>query len=159
MTLRKLLFCGAACGLAFLASCSSNTEEDNEVATQVADGTLPPWLAESGDGAAYTAVSSDSPTTYKSKRTSSSTSPKATSSKASSRSGKSSSKAVASRSGKKSASSKSKKSAPKASYYTVKKGDSIDKIARRYKCSNKSLMKANGLKSDLIHPGKKLRIP
>lgn len=157
MTLRKLLFCGAACGLAFLASCSQNAGEDNEVATQVADGTLPPWLAESGDGAAYTAVSSDSPTTYKSKRASSSTSsPKATSSK----SGKSSSKAVASRSGKKSsASSKSKKSAPKASYYTVKKGDSIDKIARRYKCSNNSLMKANGLKSDLIHPGKKLRIP
>ena len=158
MTLRKLFFCGAACGLALLASCSnSGSGDENEIATQVADGTIPPWIAESGDEGGYHAVSSDAPATYKSNRKASISS----STKASKSSKGKTSRAVASSSKSKSSktAAKSTKSRPRATYYTVQKGDSIDRIARRNKTSNKALMKANGLKSDLIHPGQKLRIP
>ncbi len=44
--------------------------------------------------------------------------------------------------------------------YTVKKGDSLDKIARKYGVSVKSIIKANHLKKPyIIRPGQKLKIP
>lgn len=162
MILRKILFCGAACGLAFLASCSDGPESENEIAQQVADGTLPPWLAETSGESAYTPVGGDSPSTYKPQRQTSSSKSgykapgKSSSSKsvAKKSSGKSSTAKSSSGRGKAS-SSKSKK----ATYYVVKKGDAVEKIARKYKVSSSALMKTNGLRSDLIRPGQKLRIP
>lgn len=44
--------------------------------------------------------------------------------------------------------------------YIVRKGDNIDKIARRLDCSVQALVSSNGLKrSSIIHPGQKLRVP
>ncbi|NPA17155.1 MAG: LysM peptidoglycan-binding domain-containing protein [Aquificae bacterium] len=44
--------------------------------------------------------------------------------------------------------------------YTVKRGDSLDKIARKYGVSVKSLIRANNLKKPyIIRPGQKLKIP
>lgn len=44
--------------------------------------------------------------------------------------------------------------------YTVKSGDSIERIARKNGMPPSSLAKLNGLKADsLIHPGQKLKIP
>jgi len=41
----------------------------------------------------------------------------------------------------------------------VEKGDTLDHIARRYAITVKELKQANGLTSDLIHPGQQLSIP
>lgn len=57
--------------------------------------------------------------------------------------------------------SKDKKSSGKKIYYTVKEGDSLSKIAAKYKDKSitaSSIKKLNGLKSDSIKPGQKLRI-
>lgn len=57
--------------------------------------------------------------------------------------------------------SKDKKSSGKKIYYTVKSGDSLSKIAARYKDKSitpSSIKKLNGLKNDNIKPGQKLRI-
>lgn len=43
-------------------------------------------------------------------------------------------------------------------YYTIKNGDSLSTIARKFHCSVKQLKKWNGLKSDMIRAGKKLKI-
>jgi LysM repeat protein len=44
--------------------------------------------------------------------------------------------------------------------YTVKSGDSIDRIASKHGTSALSLAKLNGLKADsIIHPGQKLEVP
>ncbi|MES2439321.1 MAG: LysM peptidoglycan-binding domain-containing protein [Verrucomicrobiota bacterium] len=46
------------------------------------------------------------------------------------------------------------------STYTVKAGDSLEKIARKVGSSPKKLAKSNGLKaSSMIHPGQKLKVP
>jgi LysM repeat protein len=53
-----------------------------------------------------------------------------------------------------------KASAPTTSTYTVKAGDSFDKIARKTGTSAETLAKSNGLKtSSVIHPGLKLKVP
>ncbi|MES2996998.1 MAG: LysM peptidoglycan-binding domain-containing protein [Verrucomicrobiota bacterium] len=44
--------------------------------------------------------------------------------------------------------------------YTIRRGDNIEKIARSFKCSVKSIASINGIKpSSIIHPGQKLRLP
>ena len=42
--------------------------------------------------------------------------------------------------------------------YRVRKGDTLDKIARRYRISVKKLKKENGLSSNRLKPGRRLRI-
>ena len=54
----------------------------------------------------------------------------------------------------------SSSSKPKAVIYTVKTGDSLSKIASKYKgVSVNDIKAANGLKSDAIRAGQKLTIP
>lgn len=43
-------------------------------------------------------------------------------------------------------------------YYTIKEGDSLSKIAKKFHCSVKQLKQWNGLKNDAIRAGKKLKI-
>ena len=43
--------------------------------------------------------------------------------------------------------------------HVVRRGDSLDRIARRYGATVEGLRRANGLRSSLIHPGQSLRIP
>lgn len=43
--------------------------------------------------------------------------------------------------------------------YTVRKGDSLGKIARKHGVTVQQLKNANNLKSETIHPGQKLKIP
>lgn len=43
--------------------------------------------------------------------------------------------------------------------YTVKKGDSLSRIASRNGCSLSALRRANGISGDLIRPGQVLKIP
>ena len=43
--------------------------------------------------------------------------------------------------------------------YVVKNGDALDRIARRFKTTSKAIREANGLKSDTIRVGQKLKIP
>jgi LysM repeat protein len=48
----------------------------------------------------------------------------------------------------------------KEATYTVKSGDSLERIARNQGVSTTSLAKLNGLKADsIIHPGQKLKVP
>lgn len=47
---------------------------------------------------------------------------------------------------------------PEQIFYTVKKGDTLTKIAKKYKCSIDQLKKWNKLKSDFIREGQKLRV-
>lgn len=49
---------------------------------------------------------------------------------------------------------------PTTSTYTVRAGDTLERIARRTGCSTLALGKANGLKSStIIHPGQTLKVP
>ncbi len=58
------------------------------------------------------------------------------------------------------ASSKSASENPTTSSYTVRAGDTLERIARRNGCSTLALGKANGLKSStIIHPGQTLKVP
>jgi len=47
----------------------------------------------------------------------------------------------------------------KTETYTVRKGDTLFKIAGRYKLSVKDLMRLNRLETDTIHPGQKIKVP
>ncbi len=46
-----------------------------------------------------------------------------------------------------------------AAVHVVRRGDSLDLIARRYGATVEGLRRANGLTSSLIHPGQSLRVP
>lgn len=59
----------------------------------------------------------------------------------------------------KKASATAAKSKSGGSRYVVKKGDTVERIARRYGVSVSRLKAANGLKSDLIRDGQTLTIP
>ncbi len=48
---------------------------------------------------------------------------------------------------------------PSKRYHTVKKGDTLSALSRRYDVSVSSIQRANGLRSSVIVLGKKLRIP
>ena len=48
---------------------------------------------------------------------------------------------------------------PTVTRYTVKKGDTLSAIARRYGSSVSAIQRANGISGSLIHPGKSLVIP
>lgn len=49
---------------------------------------------------------------------------------------------------------------PKVRYHTVKKGDTLDKIAKQYKgTSVAAIRKANGISDNMIRKGQKLKIP
>ena len=54
---------------------------------------------------------------------------------------------------------KKSSSAPRSTSHTVKKGDTLSGIARRYGTTVSKIKAANGLKSDMIRDGKTLRIP
>lgn len=53
----------------------------------------------------------------------------------------------------------SSKSSGKGGSYTIKSGDNLGSIARKYGTTVAKIKAANGLKSDLIRAGKTLRIP
>ncbi len=137
----------AALGLT-LSSCSQDyyTSTDGyDTAEPIADGEIPPWIAENSDPAyesgSYTPAKEESyaynpPSKPKvSKSTAKKTSTKKYTSK--------------------------KKPVKKTSYrtYKVKKGDTLGAIARRYGTTVRAIKSANGLRSDLIHINQKLRIP
>ena len=46
-----------------------------------------------------------------------------------------------------------------AAVHVVRRGDSLERIARRYGATVAGLRRANGLRSSLIHPGQSLRVP
>lgn len=48
---------------------------------------------------------------------------------------------------------------PKYKTYTVKSGDTLGKIAKKQHTTVSAIKKANGLRSDMIRPGQKLKIP
>lgn len=88
--------------------------------------------------------------------TASSTSRKSTSSSRSTSSSSrksSTSKSTASKTTKRS----TKSSSP--SVYTVKKGDNLWVLAKRYKTTEAKIMKANKMRSNVIRPGQKIKIP
>lgn len=49
-------------------------------------------------------------------------------------------------------------SAKKSTYYTVKKGDNLSKIAKRIGTTATAIMKKNGLKSASLQPGQRIKI-
>lgn len=51
------------------------------------------------------------------------------------------------------------KATPKTTRHTVRSGDNLYNIAKRYGTSVSAIQKANGLKGSVIHPGKSLVIP
>ncbi|MBD5232629.1 MAG: LysM peptidoglycan-binding domain-containing protein [Bacteroidales bacterium] len=55
--------------------------------------------------------------------------------------------------------STSKPAAPKAQTHTVRKGENLSKIAKRYGVTVAAIKKANNLKNDNINAGQKLKIP
>ncbi|MFD0894936.1 LysM peptidoglycan-binding domain-containing protein [Luteolibacter ambystomatis] len=58
------------------------------------------------------------------------------------------------------AAEKTEKPAAKSGTYTVRAGDTLEKIARKTNCSTLALGKANGIKSEtIIHPGQILKLP
>ena len=68
--------------------------------------------------------------------------------------------AVSQGSGSKSSGSGKSGSKPQTVTYTVKSGDSLSKIASRYRgVTVNDIKAANGLKSDAIRAGQKLKIP
>ncbi len=146
--MKAKLFFTSALAVAFtlsFSSCSQNGGYDTagyDTATPIADGEIPPWIAENSDPAyesgGYNKVDEDKLAYNPPAK------PKVNKS-----SGKKGSKAKG----------KSKSSGSKARTYKVKKGDTLGAIARRYGTSVKAIKRANGLKSDMIYVNQKLTIP
>ncbi|MBW1751059.1 MAG: LysM peptidoglycan-binding domain-containing protein, partial [Deltaproteobacteria bacterium] len=53
---------------------------------------------------------------------------------------------------------KSRKQNTAISYYKVRNGDSLWSIARKFQVSARDIRQWNGLRNNMIHPGKKLKI-
>ena len=53
----------------------------------------------------------------------------------------------------------SKDSKGSGKYYTVRRGDSLTRISKKYGVSVRAIKKLNGLRGDTIHPNMKLQIP
>ena len=47
---------------------------------------------------------------------------------------------------------------PKSISYTIKPGDSLDKIARQYKTTAELIMRSNNISDSLIIPGRKIKV-
>ena len=147
--------CAAALVLPF-SSCSSQKSSTAGYVTAepIANGEIPPWIAESSDpsyeSGHYSPVASNSDYSYN-PPAKPSVNKKSTTRKSAAKSTSSSRNAVAKKT--------TRKPAPKARTYTVKKGDTLGAIARRNGTSVAALKKANRLKSDLIHINQKLTIP
>ncbi len=54
---------------------------------------------------------------------------------------------------------KAKSKVPAVNYHTVKQGETLSSVARQYRMTAQEIKKANGLKSDVLTPGQKLKIP
>ena len=147
--------CAAALVLPF-SSCSSqkSSTAGYDTAEPIANGEIPPWIAESSDpsyeSGHYSPVASNSDYSYN-PPAKPSVNKKSTTRKSAAKSTSSSRNAVAKKT--------TRKPAPKARTYTVKKGDTLGAIARRNGTSVAALKKANRLKSDLIQINQKLTIP
>lgn len=131
-----------------ITSCSQNSGgyADAETAQAVADGTMPPWMAEYSDASTETGSYTSSPSgpydyNPPAKPSVSSTAKTSTTKRSTTT---------------RKATSKPK---PKSTTYIVKKGDSLSVIARRHGSTVKAIKSANGLKSDLIQIKQKLIIP
>lgn len=166
---------GAAVAVAF-SSCSQHKGvaggSEAETAEQIANGTMPPWIAENSGGyetGAYeSAGSSSKPSSYAYNPPAKPSVKKVVSSAVKpSRSSKAvkSTKAVkTTKSSKAAKATKAAKAAVKkkpvvAKPYSVRKGDTLGVIAKKQGVSVKALKKANGLKSDMIHIGQSLKVP
>ncbi len=154
----KLFFTSAiavALTLSF-SSCSQNGGYDTagyDTATPIADGEIPPWIAENSDptyeSGGYNPVKeNEDKLAYNPPAK-----PKVN--KPSTNKG---SKAKGKKNGGK-AKGKAKSSGSKNRTYKVKKGDTLGAIARRHGTTVKAIKRANGLKSDMIHINQKLSIP
>lgn len=161
---------GAAVAVAF-SSCSQHKGAagglEAETAEQIANGTMPPWIAENSGGyetGAYeSAGSSSKPSSY-AYNPPAKPSVKTSSSAKSSRSSKAVKSTKAVKTTKSSKAAKATKAAAKkkpvvAKPYSVRKGDTLGAIAKKQGVSVKALKKANGLKSDMIHIGQSLKVP
>ncbi len=71
----------------------------------------------------------------------------------------SSSRSSASSSSRSSSSRSSSKPKPSTRYHTVRRGDTLYGLSRKYGRSVSSIKSANGLRSDLIRDGQRLKIP
>ena len=152
--------CGVAVAIVF-SSCSQHKAAggyDVETAEQIANGTMPPWIADGSAGnetGAYQSTGSSSINTGSyAYNPPSKPAVKKTSSKAT-KSAKSSKKASkVSKSGK-----ITKKKRVVSKSYSVRKGDTLGKIAKKQGVSVKALKQANGLRSDMIHINQTLKVP
>lgn len=147
---------GVAVAVSF-SSCSQhkNAGGDTETAEQIANGTMPPWIAE-GSGGYETGSYQSAGSSRNSGAHAYNPPAKPSVRKSSSKSSRKSS--VSKRSSKSSKSAKSSKSS-KSKNYSVRKGDTLGAIAKRQGVSVSALKKANGLRSDMIHIGQNLKVP
>lgn len=169
-----LLLSLGACMTLTVTSCQNNStpavDGDYEEAIAIADGAIPPWLEEDTSGAAQISAGSttdrnsisfpepssdplaglDEPTTPPDAIASVRTSGKKTPIASTGKSGKSA---------KKTSSTRKRGGKPGLYIYTVRKGDTLDLISRQSGTSVAAIKRATGLKSDLIRPGQKIKVP
>lgn len=160
-----------ACMALTVTSCQNNStpavDGDYEEAIAIADGAIPPWLEQDKTGAAQIPAGTttdrnsysipepgsdplaglDEPTTPPDTIASVRTS------------GKKISVASTGKTGKKASSTRKRGGKPGLYIYTVRKGDTLDLISKQSGTSVAAIKRATGLKSDLIRPGQKIKVP
>lgn len=156
-----------------VTSCQNNStpavDGDYEEAIAIADGAIPPWLEQDNTGAAQIPAGSttdrnsysipepssdplaglDEPTTPPNAIASAPTSGKKTTLATSGKTNKKP----------KAASTRKRGGKPGLYIYTVRKGDTLDLISKQSGTSVAAIKRASGLKSDLIRPGQKIKVP